>query len=514
MRKRTKTELTIGILGIVLLSAVWVGSRLWAGNKNIYTSLETFQRVLQITRDSYVRDVELDSMIEDAMNGMLQELDPYSMYMSPKSYENLNINMQGEFGGLGITIGMTDGWLTVISPLEGTPADSVGLLAGDWIVEIEGESTEGISTDEAVVKLRGEPGTKVTIKVQRTGIDDPIEFTIVRDLIKLNAVSYSGKLSDEVGYVRFSKFSRTAREEVEDAIDSLFEKEGVTKLVLDIRGNSGGLLSEGVDLTDLFLDRDREIVQTRGRVPQSFRTYRSHEEPIFGDYPLVVLTDRGSASAAEILAGALQDWERALIVGDTSFGKGSVQTIHTLPDSGRLKLTTAYWYTPSGRCIDMHRAKMDEEAGLESPSYSTLGKAKRTLFGGGAIVPDVYVGDDESDEARQLTWMFQIERVFFAYTVEYLSGNPGIEMDFSVTDEMLADLKTEALDREVEFTEEEFTEAAELIKYYLRLEIATQKWGQGGRYSVILADDPVVDKAVELLESVETSDKLLGYAGG
>ncbi len=502
-----KRRLTLGLLAIVLLSATWVGSRLWAGKTNIYTSLEVFQRVLQITRDTYVSDVELDEMIEDAMNGMLRELDPYSMYMNPEAYENLSISMQGEFGGLGITIGITDDWLTVISPLEGTPASAVGLQAGDKIVEIEGESTEGITTDEAVLKLRGEPGTDVTISIWRNGMDDPMELTITRAIIKLNAVNHVARLTPETGYVKFSKFSRTAREEMEQAIDSLFQKEGVTKLILDVRMNSGGYLGEGVDVSDMFLERDLEIVQTRGRIPQSLRTYRAHEDPLYGDYPMIILADRGSASAAEILTGALQDWERALVIGDTTFGKGSVQTLFPLSDSGRLKLTTAHWYTPSGRCIDKHRAEQEGEEN-ESATLHTLGKRKRELYAGGAIAPDIYV---ETEKLNDLTTLFLSKHVFFAYAVDYLSADPDIDPDFSITDEMLAGLADEAREREVEFTDAEFAESGEQLAYRLRLQIVAQKWGDAGRYQAILEDDPVVLKALELLSKVETTAELFSY---
>lgn len=503
-----KRKLTLGILAISLLAATWVGSRLWAAKTNIYTSLEVFQRVLQITRDTYVREVALDSMIQDAMKGMLKELDPYSIYMTPKEFESLNISMQGEFGGLGITIAIADGWLTVISPLEGTPASEAGLQAGDRIVEIEGESTEGITVDEAVSKLRGEPGTDVTISIWRNGWDEPMELTITRKIIKLNAVNYVAKLTPEVGYVKFSKFSRTAREEVEEAIDSLFRKEGIEKLILDVRMNSGGYLGEGVDVSDLFLERDREIVQTRGRIPQSFRTYRAHEDPLFGDYPLIVLANRGSASAAEILTGALQDWERALVLGDTTFGKGSVQTLYPLADSGRLKLTTAHWYTPAGRCIDRHRAEI-EGNGNETPTLHTLGKRKRPLYAGGAIAPDVYV---ETEKLLELTRKFAGKRVFFAYAVDYLSKHPDIAPDFPVTDEILAGLVREARKREVEFTDAEFEEAKKQLRYYLRLEIATQEWGEEGRYQAILAEDPVLKKALELLSKAESTAELFSYA--
>lgn len=497
------------MLAIALLAATWVGSRLWAETtkNNVYTSLEVFQRVLQITRDVYVRDVDLNDMIEDAMNGMLMKLDPYSMYMNPEEYENLNITMEGEFGGLGITIGITDDWLTVISPLEGSPAFAAGILAGDKIIEIEGESTEGIAVDEAVTKLRGKPGTEVTVKIQRYGVKGPLEFTITRDIIKLNAVNYVTKLTPEIGYIKFSKFSRTAHYEVSQAIDSLFDKVGVEKLILDIRYNSGGYLNEGVDVSDLFLDRDLEVVQTRGRTKESIRTYRSHTPPLHGDYPLVVLADYGSASAAEILAGALQDWERALIVGDTTFGKGSVQTIHPLSNGGRLKLTTAYWYTPSGRCIDKHRASLEEESD-DTQVYRTLGSLKRKIPNGGAIIPDVYA---EGEKMLELVSLFLSNRVFFSFAVDYLSRNPDIDMDFEVTDDMIAGLLKEARNREVEFTDDEVEEARDQLAFRLKLEIANQKWGEDGSYQIMIDDDPVIEKAVEILSKAKSTPELLSY---
>ncbi len=506
-----KGRLTIGILSIVLLSATWVGSRLWADKTNIYTSLEVFQRVLQITRDTYVKDVDLNQMIQDAMNGMLQELDPYSMYMSPKEYEGLSITMEGEFGGLGIEIGMTDGWLTVISPMEGTPAARAGLQSGDWIIEINGESTEGITTDKAISKLRGTPGTQVTIKIMRHGMDEPMKLTITRDLIKLNAVNNVSKLSPDVGYIRFIKFSRTALDEMKGALDSLFEKEGAKKVILDIRSNGGGYLGEGVDVSSLFLPRDLEIVQTRGRVPQSFRTYRSHDDPLYGsDYPLVVLTDRGSASAAEILAGALQDWERALIVGDTTYGKGSVQTIHPLPDSGYLKLTTAYWYTPSGRCINKSQEQdTTNDKKNVSATYKTLGKQKRPIYGGGGIAPDVYV---TGESVNSLVAKFLGKRIFFFYAVDYFSKHPDIEQDFVVDDEMLKGLAAEARKREVEFTDEEYQKAKDQMTLRLKIEMAAQKWGTDGEYKIILSEDPVVKKALEILSKTQKASELFSYA--
>ena len=499
-----------GVMAIVLLAATWVGSRLWAeSTQNVYTSLEVFQRVLQITRDVYVRDVDLNQMIEDAMNGMLQKLDPYSMYMDPKEFENLDITMEGEFEGLGITIGIADDWLTVISPLQGSPAFGAGILAGDKIIEINGESTEGIAVDAAVAKLRGKAGTQVKITVVRTGVDEPLEFTIIRDTIKLNAVDYVSKLGPDIGYIKFSKFSKTAHTEITSALDSLFEEAGAKKIILDIRYNSGGYLNEGVDVSDLFLDRDLEVVQTRGRTPESIRTYRTHDDKLHGDYPLVVLTDYGSASAAEILAGALQDWERALIIGDTTFGKGSVQTMHPLSNGGVLKLTTAYWYTPAGRCIDKHRASLDTAKNEKPETFYTLGSRRRPLPSSGAIVPDVY---SETERALELTSLLVNKRVFFFYGVDYLSKHPDIQPDFTVTDEMIQELMAEAEKRKVEFTQEEVDEARDQLAYRLKLDIASQKWGEQGWYEVLISDDPVVKKAMEVLSKAQTTSQLFSYA--
>jgi len=502
---------TLGILAIFLFAATWIGSRLLADTtkKNVYTSLDVLQKVLQITRDNYVREVDLNDMIEDAMNGMLKELDPYSMYMSPEEYENLSISMEGEFSGLGVTIGITDDWLTIISPLEGSPAFAAGILAGDKIVEIEGESTEGILVDEAVSKLRGRSGTDVTITVVRHGVDDPMEFTITREVIKLDAVNYVDKVTPDVGYVKFSKFSRTAHTEVANAIDSLFNQEGVSKLILDLRYNSGGYLNEGVDVADIFLERDRSVVQTRGRSPKMIRTYRSHSEPLFGDYPMVVLTDYGSASAAEILAGALQDWERALVIGDTTFGKGSVQTIHPLHNNGILKLTTAYWYTPSGRCIDSHRASLDEADASDKQTFYTLGRRKRLLPDDGAIAPDLFV---ENESMKEISTEFLRNRIFFFYVVDFLSQNPDFELGFDVTDDMIEGLMDEAREREVEFTEEDAEEARDQLAFRIKLEIANQKWGEDGWYQVSVEEDKVIQKAVEILTKVQTTAQLFSYA--
>ncbi len=538
-KKTKKVKLTAGFILIGILAITWVGSRLWAKRTDPYASLEVFFQVLQITRTHYVRDVDLNDMLENAMNAMLQKLDPYSMYMNPKSYKDLYISMEGEFGGLGVQIGITDGWLTVISPMEGTPAAAMGLQSGDYIVKIEDESTEGITIEEAVSKLRGEPGTNVTITIARRGMDKPFDVTITRDIIKLNAVSYASKLTPEIGYINFIKFSRTARQEVEQAIDSLFTHEGVKKIILDIRRNSGGYLYEGVEVSDLFLSPNKEVVQTRGRNPQSFKVYRTHEDKFIGDYPLVVLTDRGSASAAEILAGALQDWERCIIIGDTTFGKGCVQTVYPLPDSARLKLTSAYWYTPSGRCIDKYRTTLKDDEGNkkdEQLTFNTLGPRARPLYGGGAIVPDVYIPYEKMDT---LVTRFRINRVFFTYAADYIAKHPNITRDFTVTDEMLNGLKELARKQNpksdantsnkkkaksknapkivakghhVNFTDEEFQKSKKGLATQLKLEIAMQKWGRGDYYyNLIFAEDPMLKKAKEILSKVEKTSGLFRF---
>jgi len=500
--KSKKIWVFLGVLGIVLSG--WVVSKLWAEKDNIYESLRLFTRVVALVQKNYVRDVSSDELIENALKGMLEKLDPYSTYLTKKEYADLQVTTRGEFGGLGIQIGIRDEILTIIAPLEGTPAWRAGLQAGDRIIEINGESTEGITIEEAVSKLRGTPGTKVTIKIAREGAAKPFNVTITREIIKIKAVPYAALISDKIGYIRFSSFSQRAYDEVKDALDSLF-KEGARKIILDIRSNPGGLLREAVEVADIFLPSGKTVVITKGRDPSSYRELYSLSSPLHGtEYLLVLLVDHGSASASEILAGAIQDWERGLIIGsDTTFGKGSVQTLHRIPETeGAVKLTTAYWYTPSGRCIDVHKVKREKK---KEKKFYTLGRHHRLLKGEGGIIPDIIV---EVPYIHPIVNKLIIKSAFFKYAVKYARRHKDIPKDFKVDDQVFNDfvkfLEKEKIFKPTEEEKKEMEIAKEDIKRRLESEILSKYYGIAGTYMVILRYDPLIKKAEEILKEAES----------
>jgi carboxyl-terminal processing protease len=315
-----------------------------------YSKLKLFGDVLSVVQNSYVEEVSSDNLIKGAITGMIHTLDPHSSYLTPEMLKQVEVETKGTFGGLGIEIGMKDGFLTVIAPIEDTPAARAGLQAGDRIVRIENESTKNMNVMDAVKRLRGEPGTKVTIAVVRESSTDAKVYTITRDIIKVKSVR-SKYLGDGIGYIRLAQFQQDSHAEVERAIQGfLKEKDGLKGLVLDLRNNPGGLLDQAVKIADEFIDSGL-IVYTDGRVEAQKTKYAAHKDGTYTGFPIVVLVNAGSASASEIVAGALQDHGRAIILGQRTFGKASVQTILPLDDGSALRLTTARYYTPNGRSI-------------------------------------------------------------------------------------------------------------------------------------------------------------------
>lgn len=351
--------------GILCLSvlAMWyvaAASRQAAQADVIYGKLKIFGDVLSVIQNSYVEEVQVDDLVDGAVKGMLQTLDPHSSYLTPDMMKQVEVETRGTFGGLGIEIGIKDGVLTVIAPIEDTPAFRAGLKAMDQIVRIEKESTKDLTVMDAVKRLRGEPGTKVTIWVMRKGFSEPKSFTITRDIIKIKSVK-SKPLGDGIGYVKLLQFQQDSDREVEKAIQALQkEKEGLRGLVLDLRNNPGGLLDQAVKVADMFVDSGL-IVYTDGRLENQKSKWSAHREGTYTGFPMVVLVNAGSASASEIVSGALQDHGRAILLGTKTFGKGSVQTILPLEDGSALRLTTARYYTPNGRSIQATGIEPDIE---------------------------------------------------------------------------------------------------------------------------------------------------------
>ena len=407
---------------------------------DFYDEVSRLNKVLSEVNRKYVEDVNPTELTDAALNGIRNILDPHTTVFTPKDYEGLKVSMEGKFGGVGITISLRDNILTVISPLSGTPAFKLGIRAGDRIRKIDGKDTKGLSLDDAVSKLRGKIGTDVTVSIEREGVPDLTDYTITRAEIVVHAVPYYGMVSKDIGYIKLATFSDKTLSDVENALKSL-QKQGMKKLILDMRYNPGGLLNQAIEISELFLKRGNVIVSTKGRT-QKTESHARKDGIVNPDMPMVVLVNQGSASAAEIVSGALQDWDRALIVGKTSFGKGSVQTIFPLDNQGNaLKLTTAFYYLPFGRCINkpengikglklMEEEYADSEEGEAKADSTKKDTAKvdtfythngRMVFGGGGITPDVDV------ELSPMPWVVQVQERMAMYFKFAVKVRPGLE---------------------------------------------------------------------------------------
>lgn len=397
---------------------------------DFYEELSRLNKVLSEINKKYVEEVDPAEISEAALQGIKNILDPHTVVFGPKDYENLKVSMEGEFGGVGITISLRDNILTVVSPLAGTPAFNLGIRAGDRIRKIEGKDTKGMTLDEAVSQLRGKVGTDVTIAIEREGVPELMDFTITRAKIVVHAVPYSGMLDKSIGYIKLATFSDKTTFEVERAIENL-KKQGMKKLILDLRFNPGGLLNQAIEIGELFLKKGNVIVSTRGRT-QKTESFARRDGILGPEVPLVILVNQGSASASEIVAGAIQDWDRGLIIGKTSFGKGSVQTIFPLDrDGNALKLTTAFYYLPFGRCINKPENGIkgqslleEQETEMSTDSLAAKDTVKvdtfttnngRKMFGAGGISPDIDI------ELPPMPWVVQVQErmaMYFKFAVK------------------------------------------------------------------------------------------------
>lgn len=410
---------------------------------DFYEEVSRLNKVFSEVNRKYVEEVNPTELTDAALNGIRDILDPHTTVFSPKDYESLKVSMEGKFGGVGITISLRDNILTVISPLSGTPAFRLGIRAGDRIMKIDGKDTKGLSLDDAVSKLRGKIGTDVTVSIAREGVADLMDFTITRAEIVVHAVPYYGMVTKDIGYIKLATFSDKTTSDVVNAINAL-NKQGMKKIILDMRYNPGGLLNQAIDISELFLKKGNVIVSTKGRTQQT-ESHARRDGVINTNVPMVVLVNQGSASAAEIVSGALQDWDRALIVGKTSFGKGSVQTIFPLDNQGNaLKLTTAFYYLPFGRCINkpengikglkLQEEEMEAEENEDKDlSDSALAKKDsvpqdtfytnngRMMFGGGGIKPDVEV------ELDPMPWVVQVQERMSMYFKFAVKARPALE---------------------------------------------------------------------------------------
>ncbi len=369
-------------LSVVTLSLAGIASVTWAEKGDIYDMLNLFSDVFQRVRTDYVEPVKDSDLIEAAINGMLSSLDPHSSYLNEKSFKEMQVQTKGEFGGLGIEVTMDNGLIKVVSPIDDTPAFKAGVHAGDYISAINDEQVMGLSLSDAVDKMRGAPDTKIKITVLREGEKEPLEFNITRAIIKVRSVR--SRTEGDIAYLRITQFNEQTIDELKQEWEKQKKAIGQVKgIVLDLRNNPGGLLDQAIAVSDAFIE-EGEIVSTRGRDPENTKRYMAHggEATLFKNIPVIVLINNGSASASEIVSGALQDHKRAIIMGTKSFGKGSVQTIIPLPGHGAMRLTTARYYTPSGHSIQAKGISPDivvEQAKIEPIKKSNLQRLEASL---------------------------------------------------------------------------------------------------------------------------------------
>lgn len=372
-KHRSSFLLVLFCLGLVFVFSGQVVTNVSAIPREDYETLETFTSILSIVKKNYVDDINSKDLVIGAINGMLTSLDPHSAYLTPEIYKDLQMDTQGRFGGLGIEITVRNGVLTVVSPIEDTPAAKAGVKSGDQIIKIEDDFTKDMTLVDAVKKMRGNKGTKITIAIKRDGVAELLTFNLVRDIIRVQSVR-SRVLEEGYGYIRLAQFQERTDRDLQKALEKLTqEKGGLKGLVLDMRNNPGGLLTQAVRVSDMFLDSGM-IVYTEGRLESQKQKYFAHKEGTWSNFPIVVLVNGGSASASEIVAGALQDHKRAVILGTKTFGKGSVQTILPLDDNSALRLTTARYFTPKGRSIQATGIAPDIV--IENPSTPAEAKAE------------------------------------------------------------------------------------------------------------------------------------------
>jgi carboxyl-terminal processing protease len=549
------SRLRINIILFLVLAFLLVGGIYLTGRDLMVARLSNLDQIAVNLSNRYVDKIDPLILREAGIRGMLSILDPYSELLEAKAYSGLLEETSGEFQGLGIEIIVKDRFLTVVSALEGTPAYRAGLLAGDRIIKIEGENAIGITSEEAVQKLRGEKGSKVRITVTRPGTVRPLEFTVTRDVIEIKAVPYYGLIGDETGYIRLKRFSEGSHLEVAEAIKELTNL-NMKSLILDLRGNPGGLLSQAVEVAGLFLDGKKLIMETRGQDAALNQKFYSDNKAILPDLPLAVLVDNGSASASEIVAGAIQDWDRGVIIGDTTFGKGMVQSLLELEEGLALKLTTAKYFTPSGRCLqkdsgtgpgglaglDWH-PETRTETQKSGQTFTT--QAGRKVPGSGGIVPDILV---TGRQWSTLNFQLYSQGMFFDFAVKYLSSNPEIgpalevsekvyqqflrflkEKNFEYNSETLLEIEQlkqtfkeefawpaleeniSGLERQVHQEEINiFQRQKEELKWRIKESILVNHFGEKARYEKVwFQAHPEILRAFELLKDTNTYNSIL-----
>ena len=519
--------LLVAITGATLFGGFY-GNRLFGApmqSSELQKRMKEYTDLLSAVTTWSAEDIGSDKFVYASIDGMLRALDPHTSFLEPKEYSDMQDRQKGTFYGLGILVTKRNDQVTVITPLEGTPAARLGIRAGDVIAEVEGVSTEDLALDEVVKRLKGPKGTTVRITIKRVGMKEPIPLTIVRAAIPTNSISNVLMLRPGVGYIRIKDFTSTTVRELDDAIARL-KSEGMQKLVLDLRMNPGGLLDAAVGVSDHFLEKGQMIVYTKGRTADSAQEYLAPGKHPKFDQPLIVLVNRGSASASEIVAGAVQDHDRGLVIGETSWGKGLVQSVYTLQYGAGLALTTSKYFTPAGRNIQRDYTSMydyymadEAENGAEVPlaereQFRT--DTGRIVYGGGGITPDVIVKQPKLERTTQL---LEVRSGIFNYAVSYAAKHPDVTPELKVTPAIVEEFIQHAAANDVapeadiraalqNETDRKFVERA------LKAEIVAAKFGFDASYPFRLQGDAQVEKALEMFPEAQKLATMAASARG
>jgi carboxyl-terminal processing protease len=529
MRLSRSVIAPVAVALVALITGGWFLQRGVSGEQSVYSQARLFQEVMSHISDRFVDLKDPSDLYKMAVDGLLNELgDPHTAFMTPADYDQLRLSTQGEYGGIGVQIGKRGDWITVILPLPNTPGERAGLRAGDQIVEVDGESARGWTEDVAVSRLRGPKGESVRIRVARPGVGETQEHVIVREEIHISAVSSAFMLPGNVGYVEMTTFSEAATSELRAAIDRL-RGEGARGMVLDLRRNPGGLLDQGIAVADLFLERGQLVSETKSRVANQNQRFAAMQRDAYPGLPVVVLVGPGSASASEIVAGALQDHDRALVLGRTTFGKGSVQTLYPLSGQNWLKMTTARWYTPVGRSIERpfdgedHPVELAEgEIAVQPdtitrPEYRT--DAGRIVYGGGGIHPDLVVMPDTFLVAERPFFQETLRQsgiwvnARLSYAVSYVQRNPNLRPGFEVTPAMLDEFYRTLTQAGMTVDRGIYDSASRWVAMQIGDEITYSMWGEIERRRRQNQQDPQVLMAAELLRRAESPASLFTLAG-
>lgn len=522
-------------IAITLCVGVFIGANMAgstsATTSNFMNSLNKFRQVLTHIENDYVDEVDSEELVESAISSMLEELDPHTSYIPAKELELIQSRLEGNYEGIGVEFNIFKDTIHVVSPLSGGPSEKLGIRAGDKIIKVEGKNVAGIGmTNQKVVEmLRGPGGSEVTISIKREGEDELIDFTIERDVIPQYSVDVSYMVDDQIGYIKIARFANSTYLEFKEALLSL-KDQGMKKLVIDLTGNPGGYLNRAVQIADEVLSGRQMIVYTDGKEKRYAEEHYSGERGDFEEGSLVIMMDEGSASASEIVAGAVQDHDRGLIVGRRSFGKGLVQLPIDLNDGSELRLTISRYYTPSGRSIQkMYESGNLDEYYMEAYNRYENGEVYssdsikfndslvyktdkgRIVYGGGGITPDYFVPLDTAQNTRYLNRLFNTNSIQ-EYTVKYAQENSeklskmGFETfrrSFDVTDVMLKNLVAVAADNGLKFNEKEFNQSKKLLKQLTKAYIARGIWDNDGFYPIFNEQDEIFQQAIKLMDEAD-----------